>query len=119
MSSLPTHVQAHIDGQCRLVETLLAQRQVVFEGRTVETTEEMGIYLLADRHTGEILYIGQTRKGVKSCLRDHWDGPTSYDLSNKLVAEAVVNSIVEGRAWIKDHVSIRWLTGGKLDTCIK
>ena len=72
-----------------------------------------------DWHTNEILYVGQTKKGVKSHLRDHWDGPTSSDLSNRLVMEGLVGSVAEGRAWIKENVSIRWLTRHELGTCIK
>ena len=45
MSNLPSGVQENIDEQCRVVETLLAQQQIVFEGRTVETTDDMGIYV--------------------------------------------------------------------------
>ena len=81
--------------------------QVVFEGRTVELTDGMGIYMLSDRHTNEILYVGQTRKGVKSRLRDYWDGRTPSDLSNRLVMKGLVENVAEGRAWIKDNVSIR------------
>ena len=119
MSNLPSVVQENIDEQCRVVETLLAQQQVVFEGRTVKTTDDMGMYVFSDRHTNEILYVGQTRKGVKSRLRDHWDGPTSSDLSNRLVVKGLVGSVVEGRTWIKENVSIRWLSGDELGTCIK
>ena len=119
MSNLPSAVQENIHEQSRVVETLLGQHQIVFESRTVETTDEMGIYVFSNRHTNEILYVGQTRKGIQSRLKDHWDGPTSSDLSNRLVMEGLARNVAEGRAWIKENVSIRCLTGDELGTCIK
>ena len=98
---------------------LLARRQLLFQGRTVETPYESGIYLLSDRRTNEMLYVGQTRKGIKSRLKDHWDGATSSDLANRLVAEGVVQTISEGRSWMVDNVAIRWMTVNDLITCIK
>ena len=119
MCNLLSNLQEGVDKQYRLVETLLAKRQVAFQGRTVEASEEMGIYFLSDRHTNEILYVGRTTKGVISRLKDHWDGPTSSDLSNMLVSQWVVDSIAEGRRWIKDNVYVRWLNRNELDTCIR
>ena len=119
MSHLSTNIETHIAEGHRLVEALLARRKVPFRGRTVETSDESGIYVFSDRRTNEMLYVGQIKKGVKSRLRDHWDGATSSDLSKRLMVDGVVESVSKGRKWIMDNVAIRWMTGNELGMCVK
>ena len=64
MSHLSTDIQAHIAEGRRLVEALLAQQQVHFQGRTLNTPDESGIYAFSDRRTSKILYVGRTKKGT-------------------------------------------------------
>ena len=40
MDNTLINLQAYVAEQCRLVETLLAQQPVLFQGRTVGTTED-------------------------------------------------------------------------------
>ena len=119
MSHLSTDIQTHIAEGRRLVEALLAQQQVHFQGRTVNTPDESGIYVFSDRRTSKILYVGRTKKGIRSRLRDHWDGATSSDLAKRLVVDGMVENISEGRGWITENVAIRWMTANKLDTCTR
>ena len=114
-----THLQIHIDEGRKLVETLLARRQVPFQSRTVEAPDESGIYTFSDRLTDEILYVGRTGQGIKSRLKDHWNGTTSSDLAKRIVVDGVANNIPEGREWISKNVAIRWMTVNEFDTCIK
>jgi hypothetical protein len=102
-----------------MLEALLARRQVPFRGRTLETSDESGIYMFSDRRTNEALYVGQTKTGFKSRFRDHWDGFTSSDLSKRLMVDGVVESVPQGRNWIRDNVVIRWITDNELDMCLK
>ena len=119
LSHLPTTIQSHIAEGVSLVDALLACRQVPFQGRTVDAPDESGIYVISDWRTNELLYVGQTGKGIKSRLKDHWAGDASSDLAKRLVVEGVAENIPEGREWIVDNVAIRWLTANDLDTCIK
>lgn len=75
--------------------------------------------MLSDYRTKEMLYLGQTQKGVRSRLKDHWDGITSSDFSKRLVVDGVVESVNEGRKWIRENVGIRWITSNELGMCIK
>jgi hypothetical protein len=102
-----------------MLEALLARRQVPFRGRTLETSDESGIYMFSDRRTNEALYVGQTKTGFKSRFRDHWDGNASSDLTIRLVDDGVVESKAEGRNWIREKVSIRWIAADELGMCIK
>ena len=119
MSHLSTDIQTHIAEGRRLVEALLAQQQAHFQGRTVNTPDESGIYVFSDRRTSKILYVGRTKKGIRSRLRDHWDSATSSDLAKRLVLEGMVENISEGRGWITENVAIRWMTANELDTCAR
>lgn len=119
MTDLSTSVKMHIAEGRRLVETLLEQRMVHFQSRTVETPDESGIYVFSDRRTHEILYVGRTEKGIKSRLKDHWNGYTSSDLAQRLVVEGIVKNKHQGREWIRDNVAVRWMTINELDTGIK
>ena len=101
------------------MEVLLECSQVAFEGRTVEVPDEAGIYLFSSRRTDEMLYAGQTKKGIKSRLIDHWDGAASSDLARKLIMERVVENISESRAWIKNNVSVRWIVGDDLGDSVQ
>ena len=74
---------------------------------------------MSDRRTNEFLHVGQTKKGIKSRLKDHWDGTTSSDLAKRLVIDGVVESIPEGREWMVDNVAVRWMTVDELDTSIQ
>ena len=47
----------------------------------------------SDRRTSKVLYVGRTKKGTRSRLRDHWDGATSSDLAKRLVVDMVVENI--------------------------
>ena len=118
LSDLSPNIQTHIAECVSLLEALLTRRQVHFQGRTVNASDEGGIYVFSDRRTNELLYVGQTRKGIKSRLKDHWDGATSSDLAKRLVMEGVVANISEGRGWMVDNVAIRWMTVSDLETCL-
>ena len=119
MSNLSTPIRTHITEGISLVEALLAQQQVPLRGRTVETPDVGGIYLFSDRRTNEFLYVGQTTKGIRSRLKDHWDGATASDLAKRLVVDGVAESVSEGREWMVGNVAIRWMTVKDLETPIK
>ena len=119
MSNLSMAIRTHIAEGVSLVDALLARQQVPLRGRTVETPDEGGIYVFSDRRTNEFLYVGQTTKGIKSRLKDHWDGATASDLAKRLVIDGVAESVSEGREWMVDNVAIRWMTVNDLDTPIK
>ena len=114
-----TYLQIHTDEGRNPVETLLARRQVLFQNRTVEIPDKSGIYVFSDRRTNEILYVGRTGQGIKSRLKDHWNGTTSSDLAKRLVVDGVANNVFEGRKWISKNVAIRWMMVNEFDTCIK
>ena len=118
-NNISPRIHTHIADGVSLVDALLARRQVPFQGRTVEAPEVSGIYLFSDRRTNEFLYVGQTGKGIRSRLRDHWDGNASSDLAMRLVEDGVVENIPKGKEWIVDNIAVRWSTANELDTCLK
>ena len=119
MTGLPTSIEMRIAEGRKLVETVLERRTVNFESRTVETPDESGMYVFSHRRTHEILYVGQSAKGIKSRLREHWDGITASDLTGRLVAEGVAENKSQGREWIRNNVAIHWMTINEFDTPIK
>ena len=118
MSHITPGIQAHIADGVSLVNALLARPQVPFQGRTIEAPDESGIYLFSDRRTNEHLYVGQTGKGIKSRLKDHWDGNASSDMTMRLVEDGVVENTPKGKEWIMHNVAVRWLKASELDTCL-
>lgn len=98
-----------------MLKLLLTCPQVSFLSSTLhDLPDESGIYLFSDRKTSEALYVGKTDKGIRSRAKDHWDGYTNSDLAKKLVKLKIVSRDWEGRVWIKENVSVRWLTERRL-----
>lgn len=75
-----------------------------------EIPDDAGIYAFSDRRTEQIVYVGQSKKGLRGRVRDHWDGITPSDLAGKLVKLKIARDVRQGRSWIKDNIVIRWLT---------
>ena len=94
---------------------MLTCSQIPFLSGTLNNLpDESGICLFSDRKTSEALYVGKTDKGIRSRAKEHWDGYDNSDLAKKLVKLKKVDHDWEGRVWIKENVSIRWLTKDKL-----
>ena len=99
-----------------LDEQLLNKSPVHFTGPTIYAIpEESGIYLLSHRSTGEALYVGHSKVGIRKRMKDHWNGTWDADLGKELLKDGTVQNKKEARNYIKAHVDIRWMTGDELD----
>ncbi|MDE2861028.1 MAG: GIY-YIG nuclease family protein [Chloroflexota bacterium] len=103
-----------------MVEQLLECSPIPFQGATVnEVPDNGGVYLFSNRETGEALYVGQSQKGIRSRLKDHWAGTDSSDLARELVRQRVANDRSESQEWIKSNVDLRFLTSEELGMEVK
>ena len=115
-----TNKQENFDEGRIIVDRLLVSIPVPFLGPTVDRMpEKSGIYLFFNRITNEFLYIGKSHVGLKKRMIDHWYGTDTSDLGRILLDGHVVRGKEEARNWIKENVSIRWLTSGELDKDIE
>ena len=113
-------LQKNIDEGSAMVEKLLDKPGIPFTGGTIrEIPDESGIYVFSNLRTEETLYVGQSKKGLMSRMKDHWAGTTSSDLAKALLREGIAQSLIESRDWIRDKVAIRWLTYDELGMDIK
>ena len=67
LSHLSTDIQTHIAEGRRLVEALLAQQQVHFQGRTVNTPDESGIYVFSNRRPKKLDGQGEAHMIALAC----------------------------------------------------
>ena len=116
---MANNLGANIEEGHSMVKGLLEKPQIRFSGGTMyEVPDESGIYVFSNR-VEEALYIGQSRKGIRSRMKDHWAGTTSSDLAETLVKKGYYRDKSESRDWSKDNVVIRYMTSAELNMDIK
>ena len=99
-----------------ITSRLLSGDGIPFTARTMYAMpDESGIYMFVHNGTKEVLYVGMSRVGLRSRMKDHWDGTESSDLAQKLVNVGVVSDLRRGKDWIRDNVVIRYLTSDEFD----
>ena len=102
------NTQTYIDEGREMVERLLARPQIPFQRATMDDApDKPGIYLFSNQATGESIYVGRTKRGIKRRMNDHWNGSSSFTRKG-------LQDIPDTKEWLKEHVSIRWLTEDKL-----
>ena len=113
-------IQESIAEGREVVEGLLIKEGIPFLGSTVvDLPDKGGVYLFSEQGTGKPLYVGQSELGLRSRMKDHWDGTTSSDLSRRLALEGVVRNRSDAKEWIRSNVVIRWVTRCELSMEIK
>ena len=109
------NAQTYIDEGRGMMERLLECSPVPFDGASVnEVPERGGVYLFSNRVTGVALYVGQSQKGIRSRMKDHWAGTARSDLAKELKRQRVADDRSESQEWIKSLVDIRFLTNEEL-----
>ena len=111
--------RTRIDDGARMLETLLARPQVAFQGRTARVPDQSGLYICSNWGTDDVLYVGRAMKSIQRRLRNHWDGAEPSDLARSLVVDQVVETVSEGRRWIKTNVAIHWMMDRELGICVR
>ena len=112
------NIEKNIDEGRDMVERLLLCPPVEFVSGSTRVPNESGIYALfckSDEGVGTPLYVGESKVGIHSRLKDHWDAKTDSDFSLKLKTKGVVSNKDEGKIWIKENVVIRYLVESDFD----
>ena len=108
-------IQANIDEGRVLVKTLLEKPPVEFTRGSLDIPDESGIYAFSAKGEERFLYVGQSTKGLKSRMTDHWAGAGGADLSCKLRDKGKFGSLSDAKKWIRKNVCIQYLTSTELE----
>ena len=114
-----TNMEENIEDGRSMLKALLAKPPIPFSGGTMyEVPDESGVYVFSTQ-VEEVLYVGQSRKGIRSRMKDHWAGTTSSDLAETLVKKGHSHDKSGSRDWIRNNVVIRYTPSVELNMDIK